>query len=966
MGTKVQCKSYLPGHHPMGDLNDDANIGTWPVYYGDKASSNGQFHDPNLQRSIADAYFGYHTESVRQKVLEHEMIFKTQLYELHRLYKVQRELMDDLKMNELQKQSMAIETSMSSCSVSQRQDAPRWLSSSSSAKPASVGANNFHSTPNFLSGKSQQNGLISPSNASSSKDCELEILECRSSKARRKFNLELRADECIDIEEPTYHSDKPSGVANYPSNGSSKDPLSISTKMFLGGSTKVDRRRDEARQSKGENGLVDLNEQIHIKGLNSSSLNIFGCDSDFRSKPQLQTLHRDNSHYGRDDSRSRNLTMAQKENGREWSHMLESGSNKLFIFVGHQKSFKMELVSKIYFVFSFYSFSAAQSKGQTTVFSQNFLPENIKLFNKGHGASYLQTNQIKVEYWKERSEGGSNHFKNGFFNGLGNPHRQDKSFSASKPPWEKPNSCVTQKSKTAEVHPCFNTTSTLPPRLQSSSKNDWTLGEGWHVNSNSGKTAYQNRIHKGSCSASGPAHRPTAGFDYLNRSNQNGSIDLKGLTTVDASSAKGIDLNAASIGDNHDYVGRPNRDHAADLPWLKSRTGFTNGNGTIQSSNSAVTRQNTGPASSPMENTAERIMGVPFFGELHLSKRASSCRSSLSKEEEMETNGKIRGFDMNLPCEFEEKDTEAPVVNGMNHIDLNMCLVDEDDAVMAIATPKKTIRGFDLEAPGEIDEDLIQLDEGLVTAAAEAIVAILSRKKLTLTETPARNFPEAKPDILEWFVNIISSCPDDADKVLMDKSEDDSQETDSVDYYEQMTLQLLETKEDEYLPDYPKPPEPEEQTGGGPYTTRTRKGQARRGRPRRDFQRDILPGLTSLARHEVTEDLQTFGGLMRATGHSWQSSLTRRAGPRRGRPRLTPVKPPYQASRTCSSLPPKKPEPASCPASSSPFIQKRRTITTANELINMEDHRSLTGWGKTTRRPRRQRCSTTAVVQQIA
>ncbi|KAL0420958.1 UNVERIFIED_CONTAM: hypothetical protein Slati_3118700 [Sesamum latifolium] len=98
-----------------------------------------------------------------------------------------------------------------------------------------------------------------------------------------------------------------------------------------------------------------------------------------------------------------------------------------------------------------------------------------------------------------------------------------------------------------------------------------------------------------------------------------------------------------------------------------------------------------------------------------------------------------------------------------------------------------------------------------------------------------------------------------------------------------MTLQLQETKEEDYMPT-PFVPEVQkvEDTGANTLPTRSRRGQSRRGRQRRDFQRDILPGLASLSRHEVTEDLQTFGGLMRATGHHWTSGLTRRNGSRNG------------------------------------------------------------------------------------
>jgi hypothetical protein len=155
-----------------------------------------------------------------------------------------------------------------------------------------------------------------------------------------------------------------------------------------------------------------------------------------------------------------------------------------------------------------------------------------------------------------------------------------------------------------------------------------------------------------------------------------------------------------------------------------------------------------------------------------------------------------------------------------------------------------------------------------------------------------------------------------------------------------MTLQLEEIKEEDYMP---KPLVPEnfieEETGTTSLPTRARKGPARRGRQRRDFQRDILPGLSSLSRHEVTEDLQTFGGLMKATGHAW-AGLSRRSSSRNGCGR----------GRRRSQVPPSPPPPVATVETCTPLMQQLNNVE-----VGLDD-RSLTGWGKTTRRPRRQRC----------
>lgn len=79
MGTKVQCKSYLPGYYPMRDLNQDSNSCSWPPYYGDKTLTNGQYYNGFLPRAAAEAYSGYEKDVVKRTMLEHEAVFKKQV-----------------------------------------------------------------------------------------------------------------------------------------------------------------------------------------------------------------------------------------------------------------------------------------------------------------------------------------------------------------------------------------------------------------------------------------------------------------------------------------------------------------------------------------------------------------------------------------------------------------------------------------------------------------------------------------------------------------------------------------------------------------------------------------------------------------------------------------------------------------------------------------------------------------------
>lgn len=76
----MQCKSYLPGYYSVRDLNEDPNNCSWPVYYGDKTLSNRQYCNGFLPRATADAYPGYDKDVVKRTMLEHEAIFKNQVF----------------------------------------------------------------------------------------------------------------------------------------------------------------------------------------------------------------------------------------------------------------------------------------------------------------------------------------------------------------------------------------------------------------------------------------------------------------------------------------------------------------------------------------------------------------------------------------------------------------------------------------------------------------------------------------------------------------------------------------------------------------------------------------------------------------------------------------------------------------------------------------------------------------------
>lgn len=374
--------------------------------------------------------------------------------------------------------------------------------------------------------------------------------------------------------------------------------------------------------------------------------------------------------------------------------------------------------------------------------------------------------------------------------------------------------------------------------------------------------------------------------------------------------------------------------------------------GTLTSYHSEISRK---------KETVQKILGVPIF-ERHVPENEPSSYASTSVNIDCHSEGKIvineikKGMiDINVACEPDEQIAveEVKVAKEkqknsafINQFDLNSCVIDCEDPPVPCSERNSARVEIDLEAPifleseddstlskEKLSDEILpkheQIQDEVSRHVAETLVSISSCPPRVGEEDSSICIPSeaSVEEALAWFVNVVSSC----------KSETSGKKSrigdEEMDDFEAMTLELSETREEDYMPT-PFIPEIQETAGTNALATRSRRGHSRRGRQRRDFQRDILPGLTSLSRHEVTEDLQTFGGLMRATGHSWNTGFNRRNGGGRGRRRAVV-----------------ETETAPIPTPvCTPLIQQLNTIE-----AGLED-RSLTGWGKTTRRPRRQRC----------
>lgn len=63
----------------MRDLNDDSSSSSWPLFYGDKMVANGQYYNGFMQRTLENGYSGHEKDTLKQKMLEHEAVFKNQV-----------------------------------------------------------------------------------------------------------------------------------------------------------------------------------------------------------------------------------------------------------------------------------------------------------------------------------------------------------------------------------------------------------------------------------------------------------------------------------------------------------------------------------------------------------------------------------------------------------------------------------------------------------------------------------------------------------------------------------------------------------------------------------------------------------------------------------------------------------------------------------------------------------------------
>ncbi|KAJ0973761.1 hypothetical protein J5N97_015726 [Dioscorea zingiberensis] len=1004
MGTKVHRESYLPGYYTMRDPNEGASSG-WFQYY-DRTSSE-HLYDGLFPKPV-NGHLNHDMEIVKRTMLEHDAVFKKQVYELHRLYRVQKELMKELKMIELTKGSVPMDASRSNSSLSQMpSEVTKHVSQmyhlpglSNSYKGMSTTDNDDLKIPlNFL-----ENGSRTSPSSSVQKVNGVLVKDGESSGSKisrypkRMIDLELPADAYIDCEDTE-------GVEmeNIGSSMRVVTPLNKGSDLTPENDVKLTLSVGKDTSSMGiclkpysQNAMFTqrlsyVNECI--KGTCAKEVPNPASSNFFDTKSYIEEIQEH-----QDPTRSCKNFLGQDRGFFKDKHGNE-GTNLNFFHANEEVRRELPLFNS----------EAGQSRSTGSSFSPSLCSERslvspLKPKKLCGNNSPDQSRREKwfgeeLTYFPENSERGP-YFANSSYSR--STSQTVHPFSVPQAEYSIPPSplvSTSRKSLNGITHipiavqalPCFTGSSAVgthhrssKSRIQNGNLSDtqdrWRNGDlKSHSTSEGQPSLYSNGFHHGSQSDSPASHLFPTSFNLgkpnlkLGEDLAYGNSEFHGprkmcnslqLTDVKSVNAKDkviqngiqtqqdkaisdIEWRHAESSSVISWLGAKSpsmrsvdRKHVEYYPYAsssrstavprfewgqeKERTGISNfldpaSALAVKERRFQINEVSDGPSS-------KRILGFSLADQIQENmlnpvpnSHEKLSLSAKSKHKQIdgctkERNSKRRTYMSELfsgtgagntskvpsensiaipsPLSFQSFSAKAtPVID----LEASNNLQEEDSAPSRHLG--KLVQNPYSKANGSLEEDLF--NDLLIRVAAENIIVLSSDtcgyvKDTTLCELPPVSFHS-----LHWFAEVVSSIEKNVGNV--------GHEDDGLDSFESITLKLEEIKVEEYI-QWSKPRELDNSNDGETNAasllfTKPRRGQARRRR-QKDFQKDILPGLVSLSRHEVTEDLQTIGAMMRAAGMPWPLGLSRRGtGQGRGRRRTkntaitveeNPVSPPLK------------------------------------------------------------------------
>lgn len=899
----------------MSDLNNDGTNTPWLLNHENKSRKRSQCTDSVLSSQPIDGFLECDKEKMRQTILKHETVFRHQLQELHRVYRRQRDLMSEHQRKEMLNSQTKIFHSSPSLSHFPSLDS---IAGQLSTKDASK----YKSSFDFIENDSRSIHF-SPQVTKSSKKCESH--QSGSSLFQRKmFNSRYVVDECTNNEEkhttmkqwgsPCVQGNHVEGI---PRSRDAKTPFTSALEFHS------DADFDRANSSKRTDELADLNKPLPLEeapplvpDINISSITCLEDGSydgaKFSPKSRKERiggicLNHPPCRNG-EEQLTFELNAEQKQPDNRSSGRLETAENlpKAFRSSQGHEPFKHSLFKE----------TKNEHQKKRTIFGVEIHEENqIQSTSFSNVQSSTHKSQPLSQSYTELLRDIEAY--------RGNMHM---------------GSDVRSHSSSKNVLPDQNV---LCKRTQLNPTQDWTKTSNC-VNEVDCKSAGLKNV-SGDCQRKQENSRET--LPWLVGKSQESVEQTKGRENC-------YHLNLDSLQNYSQQFFRREDTSVSSSQFIDQRRGTLSSRSNKDSECQKV---------EVSDSTIRTIFGVPIFSaskDSHATRDLSKATfpdvdsvtgTSISRGETVCTK-KVEAKDF-----VQEKGLNGCISGLRYEIDLNLSL-DEEEAPSAPPLPQAVVKiattEIDLEAPVVVEseaecgnskhtlEESNKSSEEAMRVAAESIISISASSHVN---GDTNDVLQAEPsDCLKWFADLVTSHSIGHECITRKISSgtvsefDEESIPDGFDYFEFMTLKLEDMKEEEYS--YKMPTieiQKDEETVTTTLPKRPRRGQARRGRQRKDFQRDVLPGLISLSRYEVNKDIQAFEELFKASGSSWQSSLSQRKTGKSGRGRR----------RLANADDPSPTIPADC----TPPVNQP-----CSSELGLEE-KSLTGWGKRTRRLPRQR-----------
>ncbi|KAF5200851.1 putative T-box transcription factor [Thalictrum thalictroides] len=863
MGTKVHCKSYAPEVcYSIRDLNDSADSGSWHQCFEDKTFNAGHYYGHFFPKQTSCGYSENEKEELKQKMLKHEVIFRNQVHELHRLYRIQRELMDKLKRKELDKYRVPMEALQSCSSQAPSEDANKlWripqspMESSSCTRPCTSNFHNMQSSMNFT-----KEGSMKLSPFPADKLVESTFNKC----PPKKLELQLPVDEYLASKEggEIEESEGSHVVAE------TRNPLKRYCTLASENKTcdeDPSAREDASNAEPGtwfKYGLADLNEPLQSEeAVAPTTINFLGtasCNSEIQgkdspSKPNsvyvgLSMEFLLNSLSDRDDRTCVSIPSLFNKGARPELEMPTSYSNS------HQSNS----------VVGSSSVSSWMKPKRTPCFkSSASLCDTDSKFVSSFGSKVSRKNVVFDELEIESSSSQSRyHPVTSDYNPFSSNVASEDIVNGNSAKYLRGSNCMDVKSARDTN---LNLTHLSNLQVGVALQQDFVLdGE----RKNEDQRRESTWLMKLACNDGTSEGREVEMEKApLMSSAQNFAAPSSALVSesqmvevIDCPRKKRIHRFPVSI--------KPlvPKDHSSLISFSKSLQ-FSLEEEETQSSAPAENLQFDLSNDHTSSNSGQQCLLDNLVVENKLGRNCSYCKNYIhlnvcTKCHEASSKPCIPGEATRIVTENLEVSVNPGTVGG-------------------VCSEKEYLRNR-LQKPRQSSKFKEDTPLELVKIAAETIVIIsASGGHDCSADITGPSLEAPLKDPLYWFAEVTASITSDAEGV----AGDDGKSSSSVDYFESMTLKLTESKLDELCCKHRMPEYLEGVTGTSSLITHHWKGKTRRGRQPRNFQRDVLPGLSSLAKHEVSEDLQMLEGLMRSTGHSWQTGLARRNAARNGQTR---------------------------------------------------------------------------------